>query len=117
MADKNPLDDIVDELVVFQNPDPNHPLGEYFSNNPLWNDSRIRDHWLKRNKSKDQTEEDVDPQTEGEDEEDEDLLDYESMTNEQLRTELAGRGLAVDGKKDVLIARLQEDDEKATEEE
>ena len=36
--------------------------------------------------------------------------DYESMTNEDLRAILAGRGLEVMGKKEKLVARLQESD-------
>lgn len=35
---------------------------------------------------------------------------YEDMTNEELKDELAARGLHVSGNKDELIARLQESD-------
>lgn len=96
----NPLDEIVDDLVVFQHEDPNHPQGKYFSNHPLWNDSRIREHWMARHS----------------DEDDEDLTsndeveDYGQWTNDALRTELAARKLDVDGKKADLVKRLEEDD-------
>jgi hypothetical protein len=36
--------------------------------------------------------------------------DYGDMTNEELKDELAARGLHVSGNKDELIARLQESD-------
>lgn len=36
---------------------------------------------------------------------------YDEWTNDQRRAELADRGLSVNGKKDVLIARLRESDE------
>ncbi len=115
MAEKNPLDEIVDDLVVFKHEDPNHPDGQYFSNNPMWNDSRIREHWLSRhseeavearrvaNKGKSRlegTETNPDP----------DLPAYAEMTNDDLRVELASRGLEVDGKKVDLVARLEADD-------
>lgn len=105
MAESNPLDEIVDDLVVFKHEDPNHPDGHYFSNNPLWNDSRIRDHWMSRHS--DQAREQEPAAVEVVEEED----DYTQWTNEQLRTELAARNLSVDGKKVELIKRLEEDDE------
>lgn len=37
---------------------------------------------------------------------------YEAWTNEELRTELRNRQLSTDGKKDDLIARLEEDDQR-----
>lgn len=40
-----------------------------------------------------------------------DNKDYDNWTNEQRRAELADRGLSVQGKKDVLNARLREYDE------
>jgi hypothetical protein len=116
MADKNPLDDIVDDLVVFKHEDHNHPDGHYFSNNPMWNDSRIRDHWLARHsdEAKVAAQESDDPDGVGDDDDDDqDELEYAEMTNEQLRTELATRGLSVDGKKVELIARLEKNDEEA----
>lgn len=113
MADTNPLDDIVDELVVFKHEDPNHPDGQYFSNNPMWMDSRIRDHWMARHSDEAKASE---GDTElGDDDEDDDLPAYADMTNEDLRTELATRGLSVDGKKAELVKRL-EDHDAATEE-
>lgn len=48
-----------------------------------------------------------------EDEDEDDGLDpddYDSATNDQLRAELARRGLSVEGNKAALIERLQEDD-------
>lgn len=111
MADKNPLDEIVDDLVVFKHEDPNHPDGQYFSNNPMWNDSRIRDHWMARHSDEAKASEGGTQTVEGSDEdEDEDLQPYAEMTNEDLRTELASRGLSVDGKKAELVKRLEDDD-------
>lgn len=56
------------------------------------------------------------PQLRGEDEEEdeeseEDVEDYANWTNDQLRAELAERGLSVQGKQADLRARLLEDDE------
>lgn len=110
MTEKHPLDDLVDDLVVFKHEDPNHPDGHYFSNNPLWNDSRIRDHWTNRHSDEARAAH-ADQSSEGDDEEEEDTPDYEQWTNEQLRTELAARSLSVEGKKVDLVARLKEDDE------
>lgn len=109
----NPLDDIVDELVVFKHEDPNHPQGLYFSNNPMWNDSRVRDHWMSRHSDEAKS------QSDGAEDEDEvvEVEDYGQLTNDQLREELARRGLSVDGKKVELIQRLEEDDAKAETEE
>lgn len=104
MGNKNPLDDIVDELVVFKHEDPNHPDGEYFSNNPMWRDSRVREHWMSRNADK------VEAPAEEDDDEDYEEVDYETMTNDDLRAELVKRGLGVDGKKVDLIKRLQDND-------
>lgn len=107
MAQKDPLDEIVEELVVFKHEDPNRE-DRYFSNDPRFNDSRIRERWLARfgddavqgeQNIEDDPDEDEDP-------------DYESWNNDDLRAELAGRNLPVDGKKADLIARLREDDEK-----
>lgn len=115
MADKNPLDDIVSDIVVFKD----GATGNYISNSPLWNDSRIREHWhnTKSDESlakqraaaeaKARLEEDGGPIEDDPDD------DYETWTNEDLRTELAGRKLSVDGKKVDLVARLRADDEKA----
>jgi hypothetical protein len=106
MAEKNPLDDIVDELVVFKHEDPNHPDGEYFSNNPMWNDSRVREHWMKRH-ADDDTVEDEDDDTI----EDEDGDNYEEWKNDDLRAELVTRGLSVEGTKKELVARLRKNDD------
>lgn len=108
MAKKDPLDEIVDELVVFKHEDINHPE-RYFSNSPMWQDSRIRERWM--NRYSDEAIADA----EGEDdieEVDGELEDYESWTNDDLRAELAKRQLSVDGRKADLVARLREDDEK-----
>lgn len=45
-----------------------------------------------------------------EDDEDEEEMDYEFMSNDDLRAELARRDLSVSGKKEDLIARLEADD-------
>lgn len=50
---------------------------------------------------------------EDEDEGDEDEVDYEDMTPEELKAECKDRGLKAAGKKAVLIARLEKDDEEA----
>lgn len=100
---KNPLDDIVEELVVFK-----HPQNGYFSNDPRWNDSRIQEHWIKTKSDEAQPDED-----EVEDEEVEDELPpYEEWKNEDLRAELLGRKLSLDGTKKEMAARLREDDAK-----
>jgi hypothetical protein len=109
MAEKNPLDEIVDDLVVFKHEDPTHPDGQYFSNNPMWQDSRIREHWMSRHSDEAVADRQA---SEASDEDIADLEgdDYETWTNEQLRTELASRELSVDGKKVDLVNRLREDD-------
>lgn len=57
----------------------------------------------------------LEPEEEDEDEEDEDDEDvaYEDMTPEELKAECKDRGLKAAGKKAVLIARLEKDDEEA----
>lgn len=104
MADKNPFDEIVAELVVFKHEDPNHHDGHYFSNSPMWADSRIRARWMEL----------YSDEALGEDEDiaDEEGDDYETWTNDELRGELAKRELSVEGKKVDLVARLREDDDK-----
>lgn len=115
---KNPLDEIVDDLVVFKHEDPNHSDGQYFSNHPMWADSRVRDHWKSRHSEEavasraeaaqgksraDQTGQNPD--------EDLNLLPaYEDMTNDALRAELVSRNLSVEGKKSEMVARLKADD-------
>lgn len=44
------------------------------------------------------------------DDDDDDEVDYSQLTNKELRALLAERELSVDGNKDELIARLEEDD-------
>lgn len=51
------------------------------------------------------------PGDEDADASEEDLESYEDLTNDELRTELENRGLDTDGKKAILIARLEADDE------
>lgn len=107
MAQKDPLEEIVDELVVFKHEDPNRE-DRYFSNDPRFNDSRIRERWLAKYS---------DEAAPAEDEADEDIPDdpddnYEEWTNDELRAELAQRKLSVDGKKADLVNRLREDDDK-----
>lgn len=95
---------IADEIVVFFNPD-----GSPFSNDPRWNDSRVREAWeAKQGAEVDEEieEEDLDP-------EDEEEVPYTEWTNDELRAELVKRKLSLDGKKADLIARLEEDDAKA----
>lgn len=106
-------------LVVFRN-----PSGDYFSMDPRWSDSAVRDAWKAQHseeaaKSPKQQEkealvatlESVGVETEDEDDEDYEP-DYESWNNNDLRADLSERGLSVDGKKADLIKRLREDDEK-----
>lgn len=52
-----------------------------------------------------------------EEEEEGEEVPYSEWRNQDLRSELARRGLSVDGKKDELIARLEEDDSSSEEEE
>lgn len=109
MAEKNPLDDIVDDLVVFKHEDPNHPDGQYFSNNAMWRDSRVREHWMNRHSDEakaSQAEADNEQGVEDEEE----VPDYTTWTNDSLRAELVNRELSVDGNKAALVARLEEDD-------
>lgn len=106
MADKNPLDEIIDDLVVFKHEDVNHPQ-RYFSNNPIWNDSRVRKAWM------DKYSDEAVADDAGEDDiEDIEGDDYETWTNDELRAELSSRSLSVEGKKADLVARLREDDVK-----
>ena len=96
----NPLDDIVDELVVFR-----HEDGTFVSNSMYWNDSRIREAWI----NKYGEDAPIDDNEDGEPDEEE-IEDYNTWTNDNLRAELSNRGLSVDGKKVDLIARLEEND-------
>lgn len=110
-SQKDLLDEIADELVVFKHEDPNHP-DRYFSNDPRWNDSRIKQRWLDRHSDEAKADADEEVVDEGDD----DLDPYEAWTNDELRGELAKRGLSVDGKKADMVARLEADDEKAAKE-
>lgn len=103
---KDPLDEIVDELVVFKHEDVNHPE-RYFSNNPMWGDSRVRERWMAT--KSDEAIADAEGENDIEDVEGD---DYETWTNDELRAELVKRKLSVDGKKVDLVERLREDDAK-----
>lgn len=109
---KDPLDEMVKDLVVFKHENASSPEEKYFSNNPLWADSRVREHWLKYHSDEAHQ---TDESDEDEGEEEVEVPDYESWTNDDLRTELSSRGLSVDGKKADLVARLIEDDDKNAE--
>lgn len=100
------------DLVVFRNPD-----GSPFSMDPRWADSRTRQAWIKKNGAtedivEEDEEDEEDDGTEAEEEEDEGPA-YGDWTNDELRAELNRRKLSLDGKKTDLVARLEEDDEKA----
>lgn len=107
MMAKNPLDEIADELVVFKHEKQDHPE-RYFSNDPRWNDSRIREAWMNKYSEEALTDSGAN------DEEVEDIEgdNYEEWTNDDLRAELANRKLSLDGKKVDLVNRLREDDSK-----
>lgn len=104
MAKKDALDQIVEEIVVFKNP--NGHSEPYFSNDPRFQDSRIRERWMSLY-SDDAQDASIE---EGEPEEEEVDANYEEWTNDDLRAELSNRGLSLDGKKADLVARLREDD-------
>lgn len=97
----HPMDHIVDELVVFK-----HEDGTFVSNSMWWNDSQVRDRWIEKYGS----DAPVDDNEDGIPDDDEEEVDYNSMTNEDLRGELLARGLSVDGKKADMVARLEEND-------
>lgn len=97
----NSMDHIVDELVVFGN---GH--GGFISNSPFWHDSRIQARWIEKYAAGEEKTAGVDADGDGEPD-----VNYGDWTNEELRTELARRGLPVAGKKEELVARLDEDDE------
>jgi hypothetical protein len=107
---KDPLDEIAGELVVFQHEDQNR-ADRYFSNDPRWNDSRIRERWIELYSDEAQgLDEDVDEDEDLDD--DDDGLPYEQWKNEDLRAELVTRNLSVEGTKAEMAARLRKDDEK-----
>lgn len=101
----NPLDAIVDELVVFK-----HEDGRFASNSPMWNDSRVQEAWIAKF-GQDAPVDDNEDGIADEDEDDDDVIDYAALTNEQLRGELSLRKLSVDGNKEALVKRLEADDE------
>lgn len=84
------------DIVVFKDPD-----GNPFSMDPRWQDSKVRDAWIKQDEAA--------PAPEEDEEED---VPYSEWTNDELRAELQSRGLELDGKKTALIERLEKDDEK-----
>ena len=93
-------EEIAEEIVVFKNPD-----GEPFSNDPRWNDRAVREAW--KAKDADFDPEEYDPEVEPEDE----VEDYQTWTNDELRGELSARSLSVEGKKADMVARLEADDD------
>jgi hypothetical protein len=99
---ENPIDELLKGLVVFRNGED----GEYVSNNPLWNDGRIRKAWLRK----------FGPAAEEREiqhiEDPEEVPAYETWTNQDLRNELVSRSLSVEGNKAEMVKRLQEDDAK-----
>ena len=100
----NPLDAIIDEMVVFK-----HEDGRFESNSPYWKDGRVREAWI----AKFGADAPVDDDEDGvpDDDEDEEEVDYQAQTNDWLRGELSSRGLDVTGTKDVMVRRLVENDE------
>lgn len=105
MTQRDALDEIVDDLVVFK-----HANGDYFSNNPFWHDSRVQERWMARHSDEAKVDNDEDGIPD-----EEEVPDYSTWTNEDLRAELVTRKLSVDGKKDAMVARLIADDEAAGE--
>lgn len=103
---KSPMDEIVDELVVFKIEGRTQDKG-YISNSNWWQDSRVRTLWLNKFAAEDTN-------ADGEvDEQDEDELPaYETLSNDELRAELSARKLSIDGKKVDMIQRLEADDSK-----
>lgn len=104
--DKDLLDEIADELVVFKHEDPNHP-DRYQSNDPRFQDSRIRERWMSRHSDEAVADDAGEDDIEDVDED----PDYESWTNDELRAELSNRQLSLDGKKVDMVARLRADDD------
>lgn len=94
------INDILDDIVAFKMGD--GPDAEWQSNSPLWNDSRIRKAWVKREEARLAGEVD--------EEDEEEVPDYASMRNDDLRAELAARSLSVEGTKAEMVARLEEND-------
>lgn len=107
----DPLDEIAEELVVFQHEDKDR-ADRYFSNDPRWNDSRIRDRWMELKSDEVRGVDDSDDEDFEDDEEEVPELPYEEWRNDDLRAELVTRKLSVDGTKAEMAARLHEDDAK-----
>lgn len=103
----NPLDEILAEIVVFRNGE----TGEYQSNSPYWHDGRVKKRWIALYSDEAVAAREEAASSEGDDEVEEEP-DYSTWKNEDLRTELAGRELSVDGTKADMVARLIEDDNK-----
>lgn len=89
------------DLVVMINPETGP-----FSHDPRWHIPEIRQAWIDSHDEKGAVIESAEVEEDG----DEDDIDYASWTNDDLRAELAARGLSVDGKKEVLVKRLEDDD-------
>lgn len=102
MADYTAEEEIAREIVVFKNPD-----GGTFSNDPRWNDGRVREAWEEW-----QAAAEVDTEVVEEDDDPEDVS-YSDWTNDDLRAELSERKLSLDGKKADMVARLEADDAQA----
>lgn len=103
----HPLDSFIDDLVVFK-----HEDGTFVSNSPYWNDKAIRERWIAvygQDAPVDDNEDGI-PDVDQDDDEDEEV-DYSLQTNDWLRGELSARKLDVNGNKDAMIKRLQENDE------
>lgn len=96
---------IAAEIVVFKTPD-----GDPFSNDPRWNDSRVQEAWKAKDADFDPEEYDPEDQVQVEPEDEDDDEPYDKWTNDELRGELSGRGLSVEGKKLDMVARLEADD-------
>lgn len=90
----------IKDLVVFKSPE-----GEPFSMDPRWHDPEVRKAWKAADEAEGQ------PETEDEIEEVDEP--YSAWNNEDLRAELHGRNLSVEGKKADMVKRLEEDDAKA----
>ncbi|MGX9924110.1 SAP domain-containing protein [Streptomyces sp. NPDC002248] len=97
----------LDDMAVFKTPD-----GTFFSMDPRWNDKANRDAWLKLHNRQEAeiTKTAVDEDDDPDDGPDDEVPEYAEWTNDDLRAELATRNLPVDGKKEILVKRLEEDD-------
>lgn len=105
MKRNDALDNICKDIVAFRVED--HEDG-YVSNALMWQDRTVRKYWLEFYSDEAKAEQ-ADSSEENEPEGDDEP--YPTWTNEELRTELARRGLDVTGNKAELVARLEKDDE------